>query len=167
MKRIISLLMLVMIIFGLFTYLPVSALSSPTTINYNVVNVEIKGTGGVTTDKWMIEANKGNTVTLKATEVNSPFVFWNLKGEYNIIEGMATDKEFTIEPLSDVLAVATFEDSVDEVAISENIDKNLNSLETGQETVPIYIAFIIIIIIVVCIYYCIKKIKYKRAYDKL
>lgn len=167
MKRIIALLMVVLMTFGLFMSTSVAALPSPTATTYYAINVEIKGTGGVITSGWMVEADKGKTVTLQATEADNPFVFWNIIGSYNIIDGMSTDKVFTIEPLSDILAIATFEDGLDEIAIPANLDKSLTSPKTGQEVLPIYIAFIIIVVIGTCIYYCIKKIKYKKAYDKL
>ena len=167
MKRIIVLLMMVLITFCICTSFSVAALPTSTTTNYNIVNVEIKGNGGVTTTEWMVEANKGNTVTLEATEAESSFVFWNLIGSYNIVEGKATDKIFIIEPLSDVLAIATFEDGVSEVAIPVNLDKSSTSPKTGQEALPIYIIFIIIIIAIFGVFYSVKKIKYRKAYNKL
>ena len=167
MKRIIVLLMMVLITFCICTSFSVAALPTSTTTNYNIVNVEIKGNGGVTTTEWMVEANKGNTVTLEATEAESSFVFWNLIGSYNIVEGKATDKIFIIEPLSDILAIATFEDGVDEVAVPINLDKSSTSPKTGQEALPIYIIFIIIIIAIFGVFYSVKKIKYRKAYNKL
>lgn len=167
MKRIIALLAVMLMTFGFLTSISTAALPSPTATTYNVVNVEIKGTGGVTTTEWMVEANKGNTVTLEATEAGSSFVFWNLIGSYNIVEGKATDKIFIIEPLSDILAIATFEDGVNEVAVPINLDKSSTSPKTGQEALPIYIIFAIIVVAAFGVFYSVKKIKYRKAYNKL
>ena len=167
MKRIIALLMVVLMTFGLFMSTSVAALPSPTATTYYAVNVEIKGTGGVITSGWMVEADKGKTVTLQATEADNPFVFWNIIGSYNIIDGMSTDKVFTIEPLSDILAIATFEDGLDEIAIPANPDKSPTSPKTGQDALPVYIMLMLMVLVAVGIFYGVRTIKYKKAFDKI
>ena len=167
MKRIIALLMLVLITFSLCASTSVAALPSPTGVSYYMINVEIKGHGGVTTSDWKVVANEGNIVTLTATESDSPFVFWNLKGDFELVDGMQTDKVLTIRPLSDILTIATFEDGLDEVAVTENRDISPTSPKTGQDALPVYIILMVMVVAAVGIFYGTKQIKYKRNFNRL
>ena len=134
MKRIVTLVVVMLILVCMFGT-AASALPSPTQCEFYAIYVDVNGTGEASADKVAVPV--GETVTLTATETNSAFVFWDLNGEWEIVSGNQYQKVITIRPLSDIEAVATFEDGVDEFAIPSH-DKSPTSPKTGQDPTYIY-----------------------------
>ena len=157
MKRIVTLIVAMLILACMFGTVA-SALPSPTQYTFYAVYVDVNGTGKASADKVAVPV--GETVTLTATETNSAFVFWNLNGEWEIVSGDQYQKVITIRPLSDIEAVATFEDGIEEFAIPSH-DKNPISPKTGQDPIYIYMILSLICIVTISVmfgsYKCIKR----------
>ena len=108
-------------------------------VSYDI-HVEVEGDGAATYIK------NDDTVTLTCEEKEEPFVFWNVHGEYEIVEGYYEDKEFTIRPLSDITACATYESAVPHTAIVQSRPPDMTSPKTGDD-LP-FIAVVMIFYIV-------------------
>lgn len=157
MKRIVTLIVTMLILTCMFSTV-VSALPSPIQYTLYAIYVDVNGTGEASADKIAIPV--GETVTLTATETSSAFVFWNLNGEWEIVSGDQYQKVITIRPLSDIEAIATFEDGIEEFAIPSH-DKNPISPKTGQDPTYIYMLLSLICIAAIGVmfgsYKCMKK----------
>ena len=144
MKRIVS-LMIAVFILACMCSINTFALASPTATPVYGITITVNGTGNASADNYAVPV--GDTVTLTATETNSAFVFWDLNGEWEIVSGDQYQKVITIKPLSDIEAVATFEDGMNEFAIPSH-DKNSTSPKTGHNATLIY--FILTFMCIAC-----------------
>ena len=80
------------------------------------------------------------------TTSGDDFVFWNITGDYEIISGDYQEHTFTIKPLSDIKAVATFEDGMPHTAIPGD---NPLAPKTGDEDEVAAVAILIVSIFIV------------------
>ena len=90
----------------------------------------------------------GETCTLTIDSAAEGFVFWNLHGEYEIVEGDYQEDSFTIRPLSDLVAVATYEEAMPHTAI-ESAEENPPAVQTGEDETRAVAVLIMMIAIVV------------------
>ena len=95
----------------------------------------------------------GDNCTLTIDDDVEGFVFWNLYGDYEIIAGDYQEKSFTIRPLSDIIAVATYEEAMPHKAV----DASSVSPQTGQRPTPILIASILIALSLSVVCFAIKR----------
>ena len=88
----------------------------------------------------------GETVTFTMDEDIKDFVFWNIHGDYEIVSGDYEEKLFTIRPLSDIVAVATYQEAVPHTAvITTEKPPDTTSPQTGDRTVDIIGTILVII----------------------
>lgn len=102
------------------------------------IHVEVKGNGEAT------YIDDGDTVTLTCEETEEPFIFWNIHGEYEIVDGYCEDKIFKIRPLSDITAYATYESAVPHKAVIQGKPPDMTSPQTGDTITPALIALFVI-----------------------
>ena len=62
--------------------------------------------------------NDDGTVTFYAEETSEPFVFWNVQGDYELIDDDYADLVFTIRPLSDLRVIASYESAMPHKVVS-------------------------------------------------
>ena len=138
---------LVLILFSFFTA-PVSARSRTDPENTYSVRIETNPLmkDGAHTDRIHIPYGETCTLTMDA-EVDD-FVFWNLYGDYEIVAGDYQEKTFTIRPLSDIVAVATYTEAMPHTVVEgvEGADNPL-CVQTGQEDNPSLIIGCILLVI--------------------
>lgn len=132
--------MLILLIIALFMFcaFPVSAQSRTDPENTYSVRVETNPLmkEGAHTDRIHIPYGETCTLTMDA-EVDD-FVFWNLYGDYEIVAGDYQEKSFTIRPLSDLVAVATYTEAMPHTVV-EGVGESENPLrvQTGQEIISV------------------------------
>lgn len=86
----------------------------------------------------------GDTCTFTMDEDITDFVFWNIHGEYEIVAGDYQERSFTIRPLSDIVAVATYQEAMPHTAVIETEKPpDMTSPQTGDNTIGIIIAGLI------------------------
>lgn len=147
MKRILCLLAIVLILFGIFC-VSAHAQSPRASENCHYVRVETNPLtkDGAHTDKVYVP--HGDTCTFIMDDTVTDFVFWNIHGDYEIVAGDYEEKSFTIRPLSDIVAVATYQETVPHIAvIPAEKPPDMTSPQTGDRTVDI---IGVLIVIVVC-----------------
>lgn len=115
MKKIIA-ITLCMICFLALICIPASAERVDRDSNYYVrVETNPIGRDGAHIDTVYVP--HGEKCTLTIDESVKDFVFWNVHGEYEIVAGDYEAKSFTIRPLSDIVAVATYQEAVPHIAV--------------------------------------------------
>lgn len=120
-----------------FICLSASAIGVHATQSSYGVTVETAGTGSA-----KCFYNDDGTITFYADETEEPFIFWNVQGDYELLENDYTDRVFTIRPLSNLRVTASYE--------SAQPHKVMTSPQTGDKSKAV--AFIIIMgSVVVCI----------------
>lgn len=105
MRKVISIALVVLMIFALSTA-SFSALESPKTEGKYSISVNTEGNGSAVADKKGVDAD--GTVTLTATEGDGFFTKWIIRGQYSPVSGTEYTPVFTIKPLSDITAIASF-----------------------------------------------------------
>lgn len=137
MKKTLLIMALALVLFSLLIT-PVSARSRTDPENTYYVRVETNPLmkDGAHIDK--IHVPYGETCTLTMDESVDDFVFWNLYGDYEIVAGDYQEKSFTIRPLSDMVAVATYTEAMPHTVV-EGVGESENPLcvQTGQEIISV------------------------------
>lgn len=142
MKKVISIALALVMVFALTV--SASAKGSPTGKEFFKITVGFSpsdgsyGDAGTDKNKVIVDAvGDDGTVRLTANEKDyGKFSHWEIKGDYELIEGTLTDKSIVIRPNSDIDAVAYFKNtdgSTSKVPVSNN---NNTSPQTGD---PLYI----------------------------
>lgn len=154
MKKFLFLLLSFLMIVSIFN-LSVTALSSPSPIDYYKITISNQGDGKVEADKISIAANENDIVTLIATEEKSPFIRWDILGTYEIVQGDLTSKNLQLKPKSDMVIIGIFQSK----EFKTNNIKTANSLspKTGQSDIPIAYIYLIILIICTIIVFIVRK----------
>ena len=132
MKRILCLLAIVLILFDVFC-VSAHAQSPHASENCHYVRVETNPLtkDGAHTDKVYVP--HGDTCTFTMDDAVTDFVFWNIHGDYEIVAGDYEEKSFTIRPLSDIVAVATYQEAVPHIAvIPAEKPPDMTSPQTGD-----------------------------------
>lgn len=109
------------------------------------IHVEVKGNGEAT------YIDDSDTVTLTCKETEEPFIFWNIHGEYEIVDGYCEDKIFKIRPLSDITAYATYESAVPHKAVIQGKPPDITSPQTGDHGTLEVISKILLLVLWVII----------------
>ena len=113
MKRIITIALVIVMIFALAV--PVFAESSPQPKEKYSINVTYSpadgsmGEAGSDKNQIIIDPSDDGLVTLTAVPKDGKFSRWDIKGEYDIVEGDLTTPKIVIRPHSDITANAIFE----------------------------------------------------------
>jgi hypothetical protein len=94
--------------------------------------------------------NDDGTITLYAEETAEPFVFWNIKGDYEIVKGDYEDLFFTIRPLSRIKAIASYESAMPHKVV-------MTSPQTGDK-----VGIALICLITAALVACIAILKLRR-----
>lgn len=111
MKRVISFLLVVMMIFAMAV--SVSALDSPGKKEYYKIEVGSEGKGHATKSADKFEVGTDGSVTFNAYEDGGYFTKWIIDGKYTVISGGEYEDVLVIKPDSDILAVASFSEEKD------------------------------------------------------
>lgn len=139
--------MLILLIIALFIFCasPVSAKSRTDPENTYSVRIETNPLmkDGAHADRIHIPYGETCTLTMDA-EVDD-FVFWNLYGDYEIVAGDYQEKSFTIRPLSDLVAVATYTEAMPHTVVEDS--DNPLCVQTGQEDNPALVIGCILLIV--------------------
>lgn len=135
---------LTLILFSFFIT-PVSARSRTDPENTYSVRVETNPLmkDGAHADR--IHIPYGETCTLTMDTGVDDFVFWNLYGDYEIVAGDYQEKSFTIRPLSDLVAVATYTEAMPHTVVEDS--DNPLCVQTGQEDNPALVIGCILLIV--------------------
>lgn len=144
MKRCFLFVALLFVLFTFFT-VPVSARSRTDPENTYSIRIETNPLmkDGAHADR--IHVPYGETCTLIMDAEVDDFVFWNLHGDYEIVAGNYQEKSFTIRPLSDLVAVATYTEAMPHTVV-ESTDNPL-CVQTGQEDNPALVIGCILLIV--------------------
>ena len=141
MKR-CFLVVALLLVLVMFLTVPVSARSR--TDPENTYNVRIETNplmkDGAHADRIHIPYGETCTLTMDA-EVDG-FVFWNLYGDYEIVAGDYQEKSFTIRPLSDIVAVATYTEAMPHTVVEGT--ENPLCVQTGQDDISPPVLIIIL-----------------------
>lgn len=91
----------------------------------------------------------GETCTLTMDAAVEDFVFWNIHGDYEIVAGDYEENTFTIRPLSNVVAVATYKEAMPHTAVAEK--DNPAAVQTGADTVMGVIGIMLMVLMLAVI----------------
>ena len=149
-------LLLLLIALNLFS-IPVSAVPSPTPVEYYSITVGMQWQGYVEVDKTSVEINNDETVIFTAKEGKKHFLRWEITGTYEIISGNLSNLILQIEPKSDIVAIGIFEDG-------EKLSPVLSEPEpfspkTGQKDTLLFVSLGLIVISTIIIMICKKNSK--------
>ncbi len=111
MKRVLSVVLVVMMIFALAV--SASALKSPGQKDYYKIEVGSEGKGHAEKSADKVEIGTDGTVTFTAIEDGGFFTKWIIDGKYTVVSGSEYDDVLVIKPESDILAVASFSEEKD------------------------------------------------------
>lgn len=144
MKRILCTLAIALILLSVFTVTAhAQSRLAPEGQHYVRVETNPLMKDGAHTDKVYVPY--GETCTFTMDDTITDFVFWNIHGEYEIVAGDYEEKSFTIRPLSDIVAVATYQEAVPHITVYETEKPpDMTSPQTGDTITPALIALLVI-----------------------
>lgn len=85
----------------------------------------------------LAEIMQGGTYTFDAKNSDSGFMFWKISGRFETIEGDYTNKTLTIRPQSDIIAVATYEETISEQSPREHDEQTSENMEIFSITLMV------------------------------
>ena len=132
--------------------LSVAAESSPSAVDYYLIQTNTDGSGKIVANKNKVPVGSNESITLQAIPTEGiEFVKWDIRGSY---EGDINNSTITIYPKSNILAIAIFSNGDGKL---DKTNQSMVSPKTGQNKSSVFFYLTLMVIIALSIIFIHRK----------